>query len=107
MPKRFYDNPNVNVSRFATCVRRKDEIATQPNLAYTTGEMYNMWKNGVPIDNQNNVSMFDDGTTGKNLSLPLERRRGVDPADLWQAQMASRSKVRKAWKNGVEESKNE
>ena len=102
MPKRFSDNSNVNVFRVATCVRRKDELATQPNLAYTTGEMYNMWKNGVPIDNQNNVSMFDDGTTGKNLSLPLERRRGVDPADLWQAQMASRSKIRKAWKNGVE-----
>ena len=49
--KRFIDNKKVNDLVRSTCLPREDELKTQPNLSYTTGEMFDMWKRGVPINN--------------------------------------------------------
>lgn len=39
---------------------------------------------------------FFDGEVNPSWTVPIERDRGVDVADVWQAQQESRSKLRNA-----------
>lgn len=92
--KRFIDNKNFGKTVFSTCKVREDELQTQPNLSYTTGEMFDMWKNGVPINNEYAATKFFDGSKDCTFEIPVTDKRGVDVADVWQAQQAARSKFR-------------
>ena len=92
--KRFIDNKNYDKVVFSTCKSREDELQTQPNLSYTTGEMFDMWKKGVPINNEHAATKFFDGSKDCTFDIPLTDRRGVDVSDVWEAQQAARSKFR-------------
>lgn len=67
----------------------------RPNLAVTPAQMFEMAAHGVPISLQN-ASNFHDGDTNPSWTVPPERVRGVDMADLWQMQQSSRAKLKKA-----------
>lgn len=92
--RRFKDNKNFNKFNLCSCIRKEGELCTQPNLAYTTGDMFDLWKRGIPIDNQNVTSNFFDGDKNPSWDVPIERCRGIDIADIWQAQQDARHKVR-------------
>ena len=92
--KRFIDNKDFNKVVLSTCKSREDELKTQPNLSYTTGEMFDMWKRGVPISNEHAATKFFDGSKDCTFEIPLTDRRGIDVADVWEAQQAARSKFR-------------
>ena len=92
--KRFIDNKKVNDLVRSTCLPREDELKTQPNLSYTTGEMFDMWKRGVPINNEHAADRFFDGTKDCTFEIPLTDKRGIDVSDVWEAQQASRNKFR-------------
>lgn len=92
--KRFIDNKDFNKVVLSTCKSREDELKTQPNLSYTTGEMFDMWKKGVPINNEHAATKFFDGSKDCTFLIPLTDQRGIDVADVWEAQQAARSKFR-------------
>lgn len=86
----------------ATCKRKKGELPVHGNLAYTPAEMYEMWKQGIPISNENSGQpTFEPEQTVWNI--PIERQRGVDIADVWQAQQTARRRVKQAGKRFVAE----
>ena len=97
--KRFKDNPVANGSFACTCVREAPFMATQSGLAYDTGTLHKMWKQGLPINPQNASQMFDDGTTNPSWEIPLASQRFVDPAEVWQAQQTARRKLSRAYRS--------
>ena len=86
----------------ATCKRKRGEISVQAGLAYTSAEMFEMWKQGVPISNENmGTPTFESDKTV--WQIPIERQRGVDIADVWQTQQTARKRVKQAGKRFVAE----
>ena len=87
---------------FAMCKRRPGELAVKAGLAYTSAEMFELWKQGVPISNENmGTPTFESDKTVWNI--PIERQRGVDIADVWQAQQTARRRVKQAGRRFVSE----
>lgn len=89
-----------NLLRFAKPRRHADESVVQNNLAYTPSQMMELAEKGIPI-NQGNIgadNFFDGVPIGEGtFDLPLERQKGVDVADCWQAAQS----IRKKAKNGL------
>ena len=86
----------------AICKRKKGELPVHGNLAYTPAEMFEMWKQGVPISNVNmGTPTFESDQTFWNI--PIERQRGVDIADVWQTQQTARKRMKQAGKRFVAE----
>lgn len=86
----------------AICKRKKGELPVHGNLAYTPAEMFEMWKQGVPISNENmGTPTFESDQTVWNI--PIERQRGVDIADVWQTQQTARKRMKQAGKRFVAE----
>lgn len=83
--------------RLCTCIPSRTFLRTRQGLAYTPSEMLSLAERGIPV-NQANVgeNNFYDGEINPSWSVPIERDRGVDIADVWQMQMESRSKMRNA-----------
>lgn len=95
--------PNKKRSyKFAECKRKKGELAVQAGLAYTSSEMFELWKQGVPISNDNmGTPTFEPDKTVWNI--PIERQRSVDIADVWQAQQTAKRRLKQAGKRFVAE----
>ena len=86
----------------ASCKRKKGELAVQAGLAYTSAEMFEMWKQGVPISNENmGTPTFEPANTV--WQVPIERQRGVDIADVWKVQLTASRRVKLAGKRFVAE----
>lgn len=86
--------------RPASCVRRHDEKAPTPNLAYSPSDMARMYEHGMPVNSTNLVGNFSDGSKNVHWSdLSIERKRGVDVADIWTASKQARAKLTKSLKN--------
>lgn len=86
----------------ATCKRKKGELPVHGDLAYTPAEMFELWKQGVPISNENmGTPTFESDQTVWNI--PIERQRGVDIADVWQTQQTARKRMKQAGKRFVAE----
>lgn len=87
---------------FATCKRKKGELAVKAGLAYTSAEMFDLWKQGVPISNENmGTPTFETDKTVWNI--PIERQRGVDIADVWQADKTAKRRLKSAGRRFVAE----
>ena len=57
---------------------------------------------GIPVSSQNMPEgSFFDGEVNPSWTVPIERDRGVDVADVWQAQQESRSKLRNAHRSDI------
>lgn len=83
----------------ATCLRKHDEKAPQPGLAYSPADMARMYAHGMPVNSTNLVGQFVDGSPNVQWSdLTIDRQRGVDIAEVWQASKQARSKISKAVK---------
>ena len=96
--KRFKKNPVANGLHVSSCNRKPGFLATKPGLAYDTGTLHKMWKQGIPINPQNAQQMYDDGNTNPSWEIPLASQRFVDPAEVWQAQQTARAKFSRAYK---------
>lgn len=82
----------ITPTTFANCTYTDGDVKTKPNLAVTPSEMDKLADHGISINNQN-AKNFYDGVPNPGWDLAPENARGVDPADLWQAQMSARKKV--------------
>jgi hypothetical protein len=77
-------------------------LRTRQNLSYTPAQMMKLAEKGVPVSQVNvDESQFYDGEVNPSWSVPIERDRGIDAADVWQAQQESRSKLRKAHRDDI------
>lgn len=86
--------------RSASCLRRHDEKAPIPNLAYSPSDMARMYEHGMPVNSTNLVGSFSDGSPNVQWSdLTIDRKRGVDVADIWTASKQARAKLVKCLKN--------
>lgn len=87
--------------RSATPKRGLFELKTKPDLAYTPADMSRMYEHGMPVNTSNVIGSFSDGSANVHWSdLSLDRQRGVDVADVWEASKVSKAKIRKAISNG-------
>lgn len=87
------------VGTLCSCKRRNDEVAVKGGLAMTPAQMLEMQEKGIPITTQN--MQMSDGEPNPSWNIPLERLRGVDPAELWQQSKTIKEKVKRAHWNDV------
>uniref|UniRef100_A0AAU8AXJ0 Internal scaffolding protein n=1 Tax=Dulem virus 247 TaxID=3145724 RepID=A0AAU8AXJ0_9VIRU len=74
------------------------ETHVQSGLAYTPADMQRMAERGVSISSQNMEGSYYYEPASKDYEVNLMDTRGVDPADIWNAQMDARDKLRKSSK---------
>lgn len=82
-----------------TCRRRRGESVVQNGLAVTPSDVLRMAENGIPASAQMNSSFFD-GSQKPGWDVPLEERRGVDIAQMWQSSKDIKQKFRDAHARG-------
>ena len=64
--------------------------------------MMQLTERGIPVSSQNMPEgSFFDGEVNPSWTVPIERDRGIDVADVWQAQQESRSKLRNAHRSDI------
>lgn len=80
-----------------TCTpkRKYDEVEPKPGLAYSPSDMAKLHAKGMPINSANIVESFYDGDVNPSFDIPLERQRGLDPAEIWEQSQNSAKKVNK------------
>lgn len=64
-------------------------------LAYSPAQMAKALQEGRPISSPNIDRLFYDGKADPGFIVDLERKRGVDIAELWNEQKNIKSKVAK------------
>lgn len=79
---------NINRGiRFSNCKSQPNETKVQSGLALTPAEMYTMAQQGKPISAQILPDdNFDDGEPQCSYDITLDRQRGIDVNDLWNAE---------------------
>ena len=82
----------------AICLNKGDEEPVQSGLALTPGQMLELQSQGLPISSQIAGAEYDEGDTNPDFTPPLGRRRGVDVADLWEAEMDTKKAIGSAVK---------
>lgn len=95
VPKRknYYKS---NRTRVATCYQEDGKPKTRSGLSYTPAQMNEMMHKGIPVTNKNLENKFFDGETNPSWNVDLMRERGVDIADIWEAEQAAKEKLRSA-----------
>ncbi|UPW41281.1 hypothetical protein [Sigmofec virus UA08Rod_4411] len=69
------------------------DIPVIPNLSVTPSQMAEMVSHGIPVSSQILGAPMFDGVSNPSWDLPIDQRRGVDIASVWQAQRESRSNI--------------
>lgn len=95
---------NINRKHFSRPRRREGEQLVQNNLAYTPSQMMKLAENGISVTNHSfGVDDFFDGVpvSESTFNLPLDRLRGVDVADCWQAEQSIRRKAKNGLKQDI------
>lgn len=69
------------------------EINTQSGLAITPARMAEMVNQGIPVSTDNASGQFYDGVPMPSFDIPVDQKRGVDMAQIWQAQQSARSHI--------------
>lgn len=87
---------NINrQTKLADCKRQETEEAVQNDLAITPGEMYALAQQGKPITtHQLPDDYFDDGDARQTYDMPIDRLRGIDVIDCWNASKDSKNKLK-------------
>lgn len=71
-----------------------EDLTVRNNLAVTPSQMADLTERGVAVASAN--LQFFEGSVTPSSVVPIDARRGIDAADVWQAQMTSRKKLRSA-----------
>lgn len=72
-----------------------EPVLVQPNLALTPSQMSQLVSKGSAISTQNLQGQYFDGLESEELGwqVPIGERRGIDMAEVWQAEKSSRKNV--------------
>lgn len=85
---------NPKPVKFAETHLKDFEELVRPNLAYDVSHLEELRQKGIPISAPN-MDQYYDGSPDVTFDLPLDRRRGVDLNDLYQAAETGKKKVSK------------
>lgn len=88
--------------RFCRCVRKSNEPVVKPGLAVTPHEMELMHSKGIPISSSSLDQQYYDGDTSKSFEIPIDRQRGVDISDVWNASKDAKKRMSKRQKKSVD-----
>lgn len=74
--------------------RSEDDEVVQTGLAVTPAQMSEMVSRGIPVSTTNLGNQFYDGRPSSDFEVDPIYRRGVDIADVFEAQEDSKHKIR-------------
>lgn len=86
----------VYAPRLSQYKRKENELPVYGNLTVTPSEMLRMTEQGIPISAQNMAYKPTDGESNPSWDLPLDRLRGVDPAQMWETQQNIKERAKRA-----------
>lgn len=92
-------------TRVATCYQEDGKPKTRSGLSYTPAQMNEMMQKGIPVTNKNLENKFFDGETNPSWNIDILRQKGVDIADVWEADQAARQKLRDTRKEYIKRQK--
>lgn len=88
---------DTNYSTPLPSTRDCDKV--QSGLAVTPSQMMEMTNAGVSISSAG-LNYFE-GTENPSFDLPLDQRRGIDAADVWNAEKDAKKRLYQGNKNDV------
>lgn len=100
--KNYYKSATTKV---ATCYQLDGKPKTKSGLAYSPAQMNEMMQKGIPVTTKNLENRFFDGEENPSWNIDLMRQKGVDIADVWEAEQAARQKLRDARANYLKDKK--
>lgn len=68
-------------------------IPVQSDLAITPSKMAQLVDQGIPVSSSLLSGVFNDGVENPSWDLPIDQKRGVDVAEVWQAQRTARKNI--------------
>lgn len=77
------------------CVSLDDKqlIPVQNDLALTPSKMAELVDQGIPVSASQLNGEFFDGVSNPSWDVSIDLKRGVDVAEVWQAQKSARSNI--------------
>lgn len=89
-------------TRLSKCKRLENEDKVLDGQSITPAQMYSMAQQGKPISaHQLPAEYFDDGQPYQTDEIPIDRQRGIDVIDCWEASKDSQNKLNEFKKKGV------
>lgn len=88
-------------SRPSKSVLGKSTLPVQQGCSISPSEISTMHKRGLAISAQLNDELFYDGDDSRIIDVPIERLRGVDVNDIWNASQDAKKKLLNAHQNDV------
>lgn len=64
---------------------------------YTPAQMRELYAQGLAVGAQN-AGVYTETASNPSWEIPVEEKRGVDPAELWELQVLTRRKVRDCYR---------
>lgn len=64
-----------------------------PNLAITPSKMAELVDQGIPVSSSMLSGMAYDGVDNPSWDIPVDQKRGVDIAEVWQVQKTARKNI--------------
>lgn len=68
-------------------------IPTQPNLSITPAKMAELADQGIPVSSALLSVGASDGVSNPDWDMPIDQKRGVDIAQVWEAQRSARKNI--------------
>lgn len=91
----FSSNPRFSLPK-CDCHRTKDDLPVQDGLALTPAMIAELTAQGVPISEPQAMQFFDGYKRG-DFNPGIINRRGVDIADVWNAEKDARTGLRRVF----------
>ncbi|MBQ8501022.1 MAG: hypothetical protein IJ494_01775 [Bacteroides sp.] len=92
----YRNRNNMPAKRIVACKRKENELPVYGNLVVTPSKMLEMSEKGIPISSQNMAFQPSDGEQNPSWDLPLDRLRGVDPAEMWEYSQVIKQRAKRA-----------
>ena len=82
--------------KFAICKYQAHETKVEKGLSTTPAQMWDLASQGKPIGSYMlSDDLFYDGDPYQTYDVPLDRQRGIDINDMWNAQENLKKKFHK------------
>lgn len=78
-----------------------DHIVVHQGLSISPAEVARMASKGLGVSSSVPESMFYDGDISPEISVPIERMRGIDVAQVWESSQDSKRKFATAQQNDI------
>lgn len=85
LSRRFNRNNHVVTSSSPNCVVKQ-------GLSMSPSDVASMAQRGLAVSSQIDESLFYDGDSSPEIHVPLERLRGIDIAQAWEASQDAKKK---------------